>query len=269
MDEKLCLQWNEFHDNAKNAFGDLRDGTDFVDVTLASEDGRQIEAHKVIIAASSPFFRKILIRNKNSHPLIYMRGMKYDELAAIVDFLYYGEANVNPESLDSFFEMAEELQLKGFEGSKDQNEPKEADQLKPKDEYKTNPKLPFYTRMETYKAILETQKSEIETFDNPSKKGSNTLVLPKASVMSSDIEELDKTVKSMMETGETMLHIGKRQKRAKICKACGKEGESTDIKRHIEAYHLESVSLSCGFCDKILQSRNALRVHVSRYHVEI
>ena len=198
-----------------------------------------------------------------------MRGMKYDDLAAIVDFLYYGEANVNPESLDSFFQMAEELQLKGFEGSKDQNEPKEADQLKPKDEYKTNPKLPFYTRMETYKAILETQKSEIETFDNPSKKGSNALVLPKASVMSSDIEELDKTVKSMMETGETMLHIGKRQKRAKICKACGKEGESTDIKRHIEAYHLESVSLSCGFCDKILQSRNALRVHVSRYHVEI
>ena len=118
--------------------------------------------------------------------------------------------------------------------------------------------------MGKYKAILETQKSELETFGNPSKKGSNTLVLPKASVMSSD-----KTVKSMMETGETMLHIGKRQKRAKICKVCGKEGESTDIKRHIEAYHLESVSLSCGFCDKILQSRNALRVHVSRYHVEI
>ena len=63
MDEKLCLQWNEFHDNVKNAFVDLRDSTDFVDVTLACEDGRQIEAHKVIIAASSPFFRKILIRS--------------------------------------------------------------------------------------------------------------------------------------------------------------------------------------------------------------
>ena len=143
---------------------------------------------------------------------------------------------------------------------------KKADQLKPKDEYKTNPKLPFYTRMETYKAILETQKSEIETFDNPSKKGSNALVLPKASVMSSDIEELDKTVKSMMETGETMLHIRKRQKRAKICKVCGKEGESTDIKRHIEAYHLEGVAIPCSLCDKILRSRNALRHHVSKDH---
>ena len=60
MDEKLCLQWNEFHDNVKNAFGELRDSTDFVDVTLACEDGRQIEAHKVIIAASSPFFERFL-----------------------------------------------------------------------------------------------------------------------------------------------------------------------------------------------------------------
>ena len=56
MAEKLCLQWNDFQENVKNAFGQLRGTTDFVDVTLASEDGRQIEAHKVILAASSPFF---------------------------------------------------------------------------------------------------------------------------------------------------------------------------------------------------------------------
>ena len=57
MAEKLCLQWNDFQDNVKNAFGHLRDSTDFVDVTLACEDDRKIEAHKVIPAASSPFFR--------------------------------------------------------------------------------------------------------------------------------------------------------------------------------------------------------------------
>ena len=55
MEGKLCLQWNDFQDNVKTAFGHLRDTTDFVDVTLASEDGQQIESHKVILAASSPF----------------------------------------------------------------------------------------------------------------------------------------------------------------------------------------------------------------------
>ena len=54
MSEKLCLQWNDFQENIKSAFGSLRKDNDFTDVTLACEDGQQVEAHKVILAASSP-----------------------------------------------------------------------------------------------------------------------------------------------------------------------------------------------------------------------
>ena len=50
-DEKLCLQWNDFRDNVSSAFGDLRDDKEFTDVTLACEDGQQVEAHTVILAA--------------------------------------------------------------------------------------------------------------------------------------------------------------------------------------------------------------------------
>ena len=121
MSEKLCLQWNDFQDNIKCAFGNLREDNDFADVTLACEDGQQLEAHKVILAASSPFFQKLLGRNKHPHPLIYMRGMKSDDLLAIVDFLYRGEANVFQENLDSFLAIAEELQLKGLMGKVDEN----------------------------------------------------------------------------------------------------------------------------------------------------
>ena len=98
MSEKLCLQWNDFQDNVKSAFGNLRESTDFSDVTLACEDGHQIEVHKVILAASSPFFQALLKRNKHSHPLIYLRGMKSVDLAAMVDFLYCGEANIYQET---------------------------------------------------------------------------------------------------------------------------------------------------------------------------
>ena len=62
-----------FQDNVKSTFGNLRKNPDFVDVTLACEE---IEAHKVIPAASSPFFQAILKKNKHTHPLIYLRGMK-------------------------------------------------------------------------------------------------------------------------------------------------------------------------------------------------
>ena len=141
MSEKLCLQWNDFQDNVKSAFGNLREGTDFADVTLACEDGHQIEAHKVVLAASSPFFQAILKRNKHSHPLIYMRGVKSVDLVAMVDFLYSGEANVYQENLDSFLAIAEELQLKGLQGSKEENERElrgEAQSTKPKKEYIAN-----------------------------------------------------------------------------------------------------------------------------------
>ena len=66
----------------------MRGDNNFSDVTLACEDGQQVEAHKVILAASSPFFQKLLGRNKHPHTLIYMRGVKFDDLLAIVDFLY-------------------------------------------------------------------------------------------------------------------------------------------------------------------------------------
>ena len=36
------------------AFGSLRTDNDLSDVTLACEDGQQIEAHKVILSVSSP-----------------------------------------------------------------------------------------------------------------------------------------------------------------------------------------------------------------------
>ena len=53
-------------------------------MTLACEDGQQVEAHKVILAASSPFFQTLLQKNKHSHPLIYMRGVESEILLGII-----------------------------------------------------------------------------------------------------------------------------------------------------------------------------------------
>ena len=112
--EKLCLKWNDFQENLNSAFGLLRNDQDFADVTLACEDGTQIMTHKVVLASSSPFFMDILKKNKHPHPLIYMRGLKEENLLAMVDFLYYGEASVDQDSLDVFLGLAEELKLKGL-----------------------------------------------------------------------------------------------------------------------------------------------------------
>ena len=77
--EKFSLKWNDFKENVSSTFLSLGNDTDFTDITLACEDDNQVEAHKVILSASSSFFQNILKRNKHSHPLIYMKGMKYED----------------------------------------------------------------------------------------------------------------------------------------------------------------------------------------------
>ena len=120
--EKLCLKWNDFQSLVQVSFGDLRTDTDFTDVTLACED-QSIKAHKVVLSACSPFFKKLLKTHSHPQPLIYMKGMKASSLTAIIDFLYLGEANIFQEELDSFLSLAEELQLKGLEGNSEENVP--------------------------------------------------------------------------------------------------------------------------------------------------
>ena len=115
--EKLCIKWNDFQANLNSAFGGFRNDLEFADVTLVSDDGKQFETHKIILASSSPFFMEVLRKNKHPHPLIYMRGVKAEELLAMLDFLYFGEASVNQESLEVFLGLAEELELKGLTNS--------------------------------------------------------------------------------------------------------------------------------------------------------
>ena len=112
--EKFCLQWSDFRSNVSSAFRDLREDKDFTDVTLACEDGQQMDVHKVILVSASPFFKNILKTNKHPHPMIYMRGLKSEDLVAVVDFIYKGEADVSQENLESFLSIAQDLQLKGL-----------------------------------------------------------------------------------------------------------------------------------------------------------
>ena len=111
--EKFCLRWNDFEQNISVAFRELRDDKDFFDVTLACDD-EQIEAHKVILSACSPFFRRILRKNSHAHPLLYLKGVKFNDLQSVLNFMYHGEVNVAQEELNSFLSVAEELHVKGL-----------------------------------------------------------------------------------------------------------------------------------------------------------
>ena len=135
--EKFCLRWNDFESNISSAFRELREDKDFFDVTLACDDD-QIQAHKVILSACSPFFRTVLKRNRHEHPLLYLKGVKYIDLVAVLNFMYHGEVNVAQEELNSFLSIAEELKVKGLT----QNGGENSQSPSPKPPREQKPELP-------------------------------------------------------------------------------------------------------------------------------
>ena len=260
-EEKLCLKWSDFHENAISAFGTLRVNNEFADVTLACEDGQQLEAHKVILAASSPFFLNLLRKNKHPHPLIYMRALKSEDLVAMIDFLYCGEANVSQESLESFLSVAEELQLKGFMGLVAEGEAEETN----KSTFQRKTSKPVQKRIYTKQESLTPDLSD--SIDNV--EPSPPLEGPEAvtdDTVSADLQDLDDKIKSMMMFSENKIKDGRT--RARICKLCGKEGPRHHIKSHIEANHITGVSHTCSMCETITRSRHAMVMHKRRNHTE-
>jgi len=121
--EKFCLKWNDFESNVSIAFRELRDDRDFFDVTLACEDD-QIQAHKVILSACSPFFKNLLRRNPHQHPLLYLKGISFREIQSVLNFMYHGEANIAQDDLNSFLSVAEDLKVKGLTQGSNSETPK-------------------------------------------------------------------------------------------------------------------------------------------------
>ena len=179
-----------------------------------------------------------------------MRGVRSEDLVAIIDFLYCGEANVSQENLDSFLAVAEDLKLKGLMGQSGFDQVTENDSFK-----KTSKKevLPIF-KIQTGKS---SSPSQSKYFDQ----AGGTVAL--TNNFSGDMKELLERSNSMMEKTSRNMSSGRS---IFSCKVCGKEGKSSNIKNHIEANHFEGVSVPCNNCEKTFRSRNTLAQHTHMIH---
>ena len=190
---QFCLKWNDFESNISSAFRELRDEKDLFDVTLACEDS-QVQAHKVILSACSPFFRNILRRNPHQHPLLYLKGVKYRDLLSLLDFMYMGEVSVAQEELNGFLAVAGDLRVKGLV----QNSPsapgeKKLRPIAPKLVSHSTPQIQPFIKMEEdteeesydYKHFGEDGSDDLSTYFVDSVSGDGNVESSKSSMSSS------------------------------------------------------------------------------------
>ena len=113
-EEQFCLQWNDFDEDMAESFKGLRDEKAFCDVTISAE-GQQLLAHKMVVSACSPFFKKMIEFQKNEkHPIIILKDVSFLHMSAILEFMYNGEVSVTQEELPAFLKTAEKLEIKGL-----------------------------------------------------------------------------------------------------------------------------------------------------------
>ncbi|XP_044004176.1 protein abrupt isoform X4 [Aphidius gifuensis] len=112
-EQQYSLRWNDFQSSILSSFRHLRDEEDFIDVTLAC-DSSSFTAHKVVLSACSPYFRRLLKANPCQHPIVILRDVASSDMESLLRFMYHGEVHVGQEQLAAFLKTAQMLQVRGL-----------------------------------------------------------------------------------------------------------------------------------------------------------
>ena len=116
--ESRTRKWNGYHlndlmdeDHLKGMLQSMIIPKDFTDVTLVSNDSKAIKAHRKILSATIPALKNILQIENHNHPVIYLTSVKYEEMEAILKFIYTGETACNQYRIDELLTGATHLQM--------------------------------------------------------------------------------------------------------------------------------------------------------------
>ena len=111
--ENFNVTWHNYTDHLRDMLDDMYFDDSFADVTLITDDKKQLKAHRNILSACSSVLKEILqINPNNNHPVIYLRGIQHSEMKSILKFIYSGESNFYEERMEEFLLVAKELGVK-------------------------------------------------------------------------------------------------------------------------------------------------------------
>ena len=265
---KLCLNFPKFQSDMAAEFKVSLENGDFCDVTLVCEDGQQMDAHRVILAASSEVFKVILKRSNHPHAFIFLRGLKEKHLSALLDYIYNGEVTVFSEDLQDFFDLSDDLKIKGL--------------MEVKEEYfreaKTNTSPLKSDMMEFSKTNVDEQKSLDDNISNAIEDQTNVsnnhedISSFEMKTEDSGMRGICNNILSNYDKSEINIRInsmhekvGKGKGSYYLCNVCGKKStDKSHSREHIETHHIEGLSFSCSGCNFASKCSFTIKAHISK-----
>jgi len=278
-DGNFVLSWDLHEQSRTSTLKALWENEDFLDVTLACDDD-QIDAHKVILSAASPFFQNILKRNPHSHPLLYLRGTHKKDVMSLLDFIYSGETQVPQEDLENFMALANSLQVKGLVGDAigtNERTTREGGLIE-KDailDSRIGGKIP--KSLGKVKKEKTTERNNMpldgevaELFEDMDEMESNIAGIMEKygsyekSEGNDSVQDHDVSNTSFTEYDEKVSELVGKSELGWICTVCPYKGKSkSHVREHVEA-HIEGYSHECKYCDKTFSMKRTLRHHIRK-----
>ena len=130
------LSWNTFSRHLAQLSRELHSEKYFSDVTLVSDDLVQTEAHRIILSASSPLLKTLLTISPRGQTQLFLKGVKHQQLEAVLKFLYYGEVTVPSEEISEFLRAGTDLEITEL-GNIIEKKDEESDEVQEKVKSKT------------------------------------------------------------------------------------------------------------------------------------
>jgi hypothetical protein len=107
------VQFDKFVVHTAVTVRNLLTDSSFCDVILTCDSQGSINAHKFLLSSASNVFMNIFSDSTFSPQMVFLRGVQFEDLAALVKFIYLGVA-VAADHMDSFFSTARDLEIKGL-----------------------------------------------------------------------------------------------------------------------------------------------------------
>jgi len=273
----MNVSWNNFQTVTAGMFSKLHTSSEFSDVTLVSEDHRQVKAHKVILSCCSRFFESVLVTSPHPSPLLYLRGTKYQELEAIVTFIYKGEVEVEEDQLELFMAAARNLGIKGLlqEGVEEVREEKketkkETKKEEAKEKVKNHKRSSFQKAKDPLGAVEEDSKDKMkQVIETMTKKRQNKKLCPKPTKQTSqkpffyDNQKVDENLVDLASVEEM-----KKDETGKYsCNQCAfKNADLMKVRNHFTVH--ETVKFACPRtgCDQKYSNINGRKRHEKNVH---
>lgn len=112
-ESEYMLKWNEHNSQLISVFHQLCQDNQFTDVTLATET-ETFQAHKLILSACSPYFKKLFTQNPCKHPVVFLKDIPENHMKLLLEYMYRGSISVKHHELQEILSTASSLKIRGL-----------------------------------------------------------------------------------------------------------------------------------------------------------